>query len=136
MGGIWILNRWIQYDWVIIMFNKLSDYIDCVSLVDEIMSMGWHKIYKLSIFVRKGGFRSVKDTINLRYILIKIYGEIMDLDDFTLYVPRTSLLYDLIHSPPTFWLNVMKYRHTPAVKTASEDNYPPKISLAIICIFL
>ena len=29
-------------------------------------------------------FRSVKDVINLRYIIIRIFGDIMELDDFAL----------------------------------------------------
>ena len=60
----------------------------------------------------------------------------MDLDDFTLYVPRISLWSDLSRSPPTFWLNMTPSRHTPAGGNVSKDNYPPKISRAIIFIFL
>ena len=82
------------------------------------------------------GFRSGKDIINLRYIFIIIFGEIMELYDFTLYVPLKSLPSDMIHYPPTFWLNVTTYRHTPAVETASKNNYPPKIFCTIICLFL
>ena len=81
-------------------------------------------------------FRSGKDIINLRYIFIKIFGETMELDEFTLCEPCKILSSDMIHSPPTFWLNVTPYRHTPAVETASKNNYPLKISRAIICIFL
>ena len=56
----------------------------------------------------------------------------MELDDFTLYLPRTSLPSDTIQSLPTFWLNMTTSRHTSAVETKSEDNYPPKISCEVI----
>ena len=68
-------------------------------------------------------FRSVKDIINLRYIFIKIFGEMMEVDEFTLYKYRKILPSDMISSPPTFWLNVTPYRHTPAVETVSKNNY-------------
>ena len=60
----------------------------------------------------------------------------MDLDEFTLYKYYKILPSDTIHSSPTFWLNVTPYRHTPAIEIASKNNYLPKISRAIICIFL
>ena len=75
-------------------------------------------IYKSSLSERKG-FISVKDKINLRYIFIRIFGEIMELYDFTLYVPHASLPHDPIHSPSTSWLNMTPSRHTPEVETAS-----------------
>ena len=71
-------------------------------------------IKEASLSERKG-FRSGKDIINLRYIFIRIFGEIMELDDFTIYVPHKSIPPDMIHSPLTFWLNGTPYRHTPAV---------------------
>ena len=60
----------------------------------------------------------------------------MEFDEFTMCVPGTSLPSDQINSLPTFWLNVNPSRHTPAFETASEDNYPPKTSRVIVCIFL
>ena len=80
--------------------------------------------------------RSGKYIIDSSYIFIRIFGEIMELDEFTLYVPSKIIPSDMIHSLPTFWLNMTQYRNTPVAETASANNYPPKISHAIIFIFL
>ena len=67
----------------------------------------------------------------------------MELDDFTMYVPCTSILSDPIHSPPTFWLKVTPSRHTPAVelypKIITRQKYPARsfvFSCRSLTIFL
>ena len=58
------------------------------------------------------------------------------LKNFTMYVPWTSFLTDMIHSPPTVRLNMTSSSHTPDVETAYEDNYQPKSPTRsfLICI--
>ena len=47
-------------------------------------------IKEASLLERKV-FRYVNDITNLRYIFINTFGDIMDLDDLTMYVPCKSL---------------------------------------------
>ena len=71
-------------------------------------------------------FRAGNDIRNLRYILTIIFGDIMELNNFITYVPRSSIPPDPILSPPTFRLNMTSYSHTAAVERAPEDNSPQK----------
>ena len=55
----------------------------------SVIGYGWENVYEESVYD----------------------GICVELDGFTMYLPRTSLTPDLIHYPPNFWLNLTSSSH-------------------------
>ena len=71
------MNSWIQDDWYIAVFNKFSNFSDCVALVDEIMATGCRKNVNEACLSVSKVLIARRYMINSRYIPIGLFWETM-----------------------------------------------------------